>query len=291
MTSPRTLDFTDHRRDLGDNRYVYAVVSRRAQGLSIGINLNPDKVCNFDCPYCQVDRTGPAAPPDVDVEVLADELGRLLGWVADGTLWEHAPFDTAAPHLRRVVDIAFAGDGEPTAARSFGAAVAAVREVRARHGLEPRGEASPGAGGVPLRLLTNATLLHRAGVRAALEGIDEPWCKLDAGTEAYFRVVDGTTFPFARVLRNLRELACARPIVIQSMFLTLDGVGPDEAERDAWAARIAEIVEAGGQIDRVQVYSVARKPAQPRVGPLPREELERMGERVRALGVGVEVVG
>ena len=50
MPSPRRLDFTDHRRDLGENRYVYAVVSRRAGGLSIGVNLNPDKVCNFDCP-------------------------------------------------------------------------------------------------------------------------------------------------------------------------------------------------------------------------------------------------
>ena len=42
----RTLDFKDHRRVLGDNRYVYAVVSRRVGGLSIGINLNPDKACN-----------------------------------------------------------------------------------------------------------------------------------------------------------------------------------------------------------------------------------------------------
>ncbi|HNC96138.1 MAG TPA: radical SAM protein, partial [Myxococcota bacterium] len=58
----RRLDFADHRRDLGDNRYIYAVVSRRARGLSIGINLNPDKVCNFDCPYCQVDRRVPGGP-------------------------------------------------------------------------------------------------------------------------------------------------------------------------------------------------------------------------------------
>ncbi|MFZ5476872.1 MAG: radical SAM protein, partial [Myxococcota bacterium] len=79
----RTLDFADHRRDLGSNRYVYAVVSRRARGLSIGVNLNPDKVCNFDCPYCPVDRTTPGAPPDVDVDVLAGELDRLLGWVGD----------------------------------------------------------------------------------------------------------------------------------------------------------------------------------------------------------------
>ena len=63
----RRLDFKDHRRDLGENRYVYAVVSRRARGLSIGVNLNPDKVCNFDCPYCQVDRTTPGASPRIEV--------------------------------------------------------------------------------------------------------------------------------------------------------------------------------------------------------------------------------
>ena len=84
-------------------------MSRRARGLSIGVNLNADKVCNFDCPYCQVDRTVAGGPADVDVAVLSAELDRLLAWVADGTLWDHAPFDTAAPALRRVSDIAFAG--------------------------------------------------------------------------------------------------------------------------------------------------------------------------------------
>ena len=47
----RRLDFKDHRRELDANRYVYAVVSRRARGLSIGVNINPDKACNFACPY------------------------------------------------------------------------------------------------------------------------------------------------------------------------------------------------------------------------------------------------
>jgi wyosine [tRNA(Phe)-imidazoG37] synthetase (radical SAM superfamily) len=276
----RVLDFTDHRRDLGDNRYVYAVVSRRAQGLSIGLNLNPDKACNFDCPYCQVDRTVPGGPADVDVAVLRAELDRLLAWVTDGTLWEHPPFDTAAPGLRRVVDLAFAGDGEPTAARAFPEAVAAVRAARDHAGLT-----------VPVRLLTNATLLHRERVRAALPGVDEVWCKLDAGTEPYYQTVDGTRFPFARVLSNLAELSRERPIVLQSMFLTLDGQGPDDAEADAWGLRLADILAGGGRIDRVQVYSVARKPSDPRVGPLPLARLEQLAERARRLGLRVEVHG
>ena len=104
--STRRLTFKDHRRELGQNRYVYAVVSRRARGLSIGINLNPDKVCNFDCPYCQVDRSpeGMAGVSSgVEVARLVEELDVLLGWVTDGTLWSHAPFDTTDPALRRCV--------------------------------------------------------------------------------------------------------------------------------------------------------------------------------------------
>src|SRR5512147_1438584 len=123
----RALDFKDHRRELEANRYVYAVVSRRARGLSIGVNLNPDKVCNFDCPYCQVDRTTPGAGPDIELGVLQAELDTILKRVEEGTLWLHPLFSTTAPALRRVADIAFAGDGEPTSPREFGAAAQAVR--------------------------------------------------------------------------------------------------------------------------------------------------------------------
>lgn len=275
----RVLDFVDHRRDLGANRYVYAVASRRARGLSIGINLNPDKVCNFDCPYCQVDRTVPGAPPDVDLVVLASELDDLLARVEDGSLWRTPPFDTVAPVLRRVADIAFAGDGEPTTPASFPGAVAAVRKVRDRRGLQR----------VPIRLLTNATMLHRDRVRAGLSGVDEVWCKLDAGTPERFALVDGTQFPFPRVLSNLKQLARERPIVLQSMFFALDGAPPSEAELDAWRDRIAEILAAGGRVDQVQVYTVARKPANPQVSALPREALDAIAARVRALGVPAEI--
>ena len=114
---------------------------------------------------------------------------------------------------------------------------------------------------MPLRLLTNATLLHKpnaCGRRSPT--FDELWCKLDAGTEAYFHVVDGTRLPFRRILDNLLLVARERPIVIQSLLLTLDGDGPDDAEIGAWVDRMREIVAGGGRIDHVQVYSVARRP-------------------------------
>jgi pyruvate-formate lyase-activating enzyme len=278
MAAPRRLDFRDHRRELDANRYVYAVVSRRARGLSIGVNLNPDKVCNFDCPYCQVDRTTPGGTARIDLPTLGRELGALLERVRRGDLWTRPPFDTTAPALRRVADIAFAGDGEPTTTPEFPAAARAARELRDRE-----------APGVPLRLLTNATLFHKDRVRAALADFDELWCKLDAGTEAWFHRVDGTRIPFRLVLDNLLLVARERPIVVQSLFPAFEGAGPGEDEIAAWAERLRAIAGAGGRIALVQVYTVARRPADPGVRALGRESLEAIAERARSVGLAAEV--
>src|SRR5438552_8793604 len=82
----------DHRRTFQENLYVYAVVSRRIKGLSIGINLNPDKVCNFDCVYCQVNRTTLALFREVDMSRLREELEDMLDLVTTGKLFEMERF-------------------------------------------------------------------------------------------------------------------------------------------------------------------------------------------------------
>ncbi len=279
----RTLDFTDHRRELDDNRYIYAVVSRRSGGLSIGINLNPDKVCNFDCPYCQVDRTTPGGDRNVDLDRLEAELDHLLGLVASGGLWQVPPFSSAAPEHRRVNDIAWAGDGEPTTSAAFGPSIEIVERLRRAHGLDD----------VKLHLLTNATLFQRPRVAAAMDRFTElggvTWGKLDAGTQPWFELVDGTKLKLHRVLDNLAVAAQRWRLVLQCMFMQWEGQGPDDAEIAAWAGRIGDILAAGGRIEEVQVYSVARKPADPRVGVVPLARLEEIADAVRPLGVQVTV--
>jgi wyosine [tRNA(Phe)-imidazoG37] synthetase (radical SAM superfamily) len=180
--------------------------------------------------------------------------------------------------MRRVADVAFAGDGEPTTPPEFPAAARAAREARDR--LAP---------GVPLRLLTNATLLHKDRVRSALACFDELWCKLDAGTEEYFHVVDGTRLPFRRILDNLLLVARERPIVVQSLFLALAGAGPDDVEVAAWVARLREIVDQGGRIDHVQVYTVARAPSDPRCAPLDAARLEAIAAKAREAALAAVV--
>jgi wyosine [tRNA(Phe)-imidazoG37] synthetase (radical SAM superfamily) len=258
----------DHRRNFAENNYVYAVVSRRSKGVSIGVNLNPDKVCNFDCVYCQVDRKTPPVVRDVDEARLLEELDDMLKLVTTGRLFEHERFRQTPPALRSLNDIAFSGDGEPTTCPRLLEIVQAAAELKRRRGLDD----------VKLVLITNATMFHRPAVREALAVLHanngEVWAKLEAGTEAYFQQIDRTTIPFRRVLDNITEAAKVRPVVIQALFLRLHGSPPPAAELEAFCDRLNAILTAGGRIKLVQVYTVAREPAETFVDALSAAEVD-----------------
>jgi wyosine [tRNA(Phe)-imidazoG37] synthetase (radical SAM superfamily) len=273
----------DHRRTYQANKFVYPVLSRRSRGISLGVNLNPDKVCNFDCIYCQVDRRSEAETRFVETGRLLDELAATLDRIASGELYQEEPFASVPAPLRRLNDIAFSGDGEPTTFRNFDGIVARVADLKRRRGLDD----------VKLVLITNASMFHRPHVRRALEILDanqgEIWAKLDAGTEPYYRMIERTTIPFGRILANITEAAQRRPLVIQGLFMRVEGAGPPPEEIAAYCERLREIQAAGGRIDRVQVYTVARPPAESIVTPLEPEDVDRIAERVAAeAGVAVE---
>ena len=78
---------TRHERKFEQNRFVYPVLSRRSEGISIGVNLNPDKVCNFDCIYCQVDRTSQSETQFVETAALLEELGSVVELCASGAIF------------------------------------------------------------------------------------------------------------------------------------------------------------------------------------------------------------
>src|SRR5579884_2724288 len=209
LRSPLPLH-RDHRRSFADNRYVYALVSRRSRGVSVGLNLNPDKVCNFDCVYCQVDRTTPGAEGGVDLDVLARELDDVLTRIRCGAFFEDERFRSTPPELRRLNDIAFSGDGEPTTCPRFAAAVDVAAAARRRHGLDA----------VKLVLITNATVLQRPavveGLRTLAANNGEVWAKLEAGTEAYYQRVERTTVPLRRVVDNITPAARLAHRVLQA---------------------------------------------------------------------------
>jgi wyosine [tRNA(Phe)-imidazoG37] synthetase (radical SAM superfamily) len=273
--SDATKLFGEHQRSFEANRFVYPVVSRRSGGVSIGVNLNPDKVCNFDCIYCQVDRVQVSETRFVGTQQLLVELEQMFALVASGELFAHPRFSNTPPALRRLNDIAFSGDGEPTTYRNFDRIVEACAQLKRRHGLDQ----------VKMVLITNASMFHRAAVRRGLEILDanqgEIWAKLDAGTEAYYKLVERTTIPFRQVLNNITAAARVRPLVIQALFMRIHGEPPGPAEQEAFCDRLNEITAAGGQLKLVQIYTVARRPAEDFVAPLADAEVDALVERVR----------
>lgn len=280
MTATTPL-FTDHNRHWRTNRYVYPVISRRSKGLSIGVNLNPDQACNFDCVYCSVDRSVPSTVREVDLAVVREELNRLLGLAASGEIWNEAPFDRTPVELRRLNDVAFSGDGEPTTFAGFEAACRLAAELIAWHGVSAR-----------IVVITNATLLHRPEVQSALAFLDtvpsQVWAKLDAGTQDYYALIERTKVPLQRVLDNLLLTGRARPIIIQTMFLRYRGEAPAPAEIEAYLGRLRDLVAGGCRIDLVQIYTVARSTAEAEATPLGNAEVDAIVARVRALGLVAE---
>jgi wyosine [tRNA(Phe)-imidazoG37] synthetase (radical SAM superfamily) len=266
---------TLHSRHYRDNRFVYPVVSRRSKGISLGVNLNPDKICNFDCIYCQVDRRSEAESDFVEIQPVLDELRRLLEIVANGQLYADEPFSQVPISLRRLNDIAFSGDGEPTTYRNFDQIVEQVAALKQELGFHE----------TKLVLITNASMFHRPVVQHGLEILDqnqgEIWGKLDAGTEPYYHLIDRTKIPFQQILDNLLLAAQVRPLVIQSLFMRVNGVGPDIAERDAYCQRLNEIQSQGGQLKLVQIYTVSRTPTESYVSSLTNDEVDSITQQVQ----------
>jgi len=257
-----------HPRRFEENRFVYPVLSRRSEGISVGVNLNPDKVCNFDCIYCQVDRTTQSETRFVEIDQLLAELEVTLRLAASGELFEHPQFKNTPPEFRQLNDIAFSGDGEPTTYRNFDEIIGACADLKRRLGLDA----------VKMVLITNASMFHRPHVERGLAILDqnngEIWAKLEAGTEEYFKLVDRTPIPFRQILDNIAAAARIRPLVIQALFMRVHGQPPSQAELEAFCDRLNEITAAGGKLNLIQVYTVARRPAESFVAPLSDEEVD-----------------
>lgn len=275
MTDPLVPAHLDHRRIWLDFDYCYPVLSRRSKGLSLGVNLNPDKVCNFDCVYCEVDRTTPPKRRDIDLDQLEREMDALLELATSGRIWELPPFDRTPAEQQRINDLAFSGDGEPTTAPEFLPAVERLAQLKWRRGLHD----------VKMVLITDASRLQAREVVQALDVLaanhGEIWAKLDAGSEGYYREIARTQVPFARILENLEITARLRPITIQSLFLEWKGSGPGTDEIAAYCGRLDQILRMGGRIEAVQLYTVARPTPEREARPLKAAALDAVAAQVK----------
>jgi wyosine [tRNA(Phe)-imidazoG37] synthetase (radical SAM superfamily) len=277
------LTVGNHDRASAGLRYVYPVVSRRAGGVSVGVNLNTNNACNWRCIYCQVPNLVRGAPEPVDLKRLSLELTQFLHEVLHGDfLAKRAP-----PEAQRLNDIALSGNGEPTSAREFEQVIEVIGEVR-------RLAKVPEA--VKTVLITNGSLLQRIAVQrgiaklASLSG--EIWFKLDRATDAGMRAVNSTRSRMERVRANLAIAAQLCPTWIQTCLFAIDRKQPDEAELGAYIDFLRERIAEGIPLRGVLLYGLARQSFQPeaaRLTPLTPEQLESFARRIRTLGLTVRL--
>ncbi|MHB1374248.1 MAG: radical SAM protein [Thauera sp.] len=279
---PLRLTVRNHDRELAGLTYVYPVLSRRAGGVSIGINLNPNNACNWHCVYCQVPNLVRGKAPAIDMARLEDELRGFLADLVHGTWLERF----APEGARAIRDIAFSGNGEPTSAREFPEAVALVARLRAEFGLSPDA--------VPLRLITNGSLMSQPavqeGVRRLGEAGGEVWFKVDGGSADAIERINGVRLEPEAMARNLARCAALCPTWVQTCMFRWDGVAPTTAELDAYLC----VLEAAGldALQGVLLYGIARQSMQPEavhLSPLAAAELEAIGEHMRKKGLTVRV--
>ncbi len=270
-------------RDFLGNHFVYVFVSPRAGGLTVGVNLNPDRQCNFDCVYCEVERRRVSRNGQFSIETMAHELTHTLERVRQGHLRALPEFRNLPAELLELRHVALSGEGEPTLCPQFAEAVQAVVHVRA-------------LGQFPffkIALLTNGSLLDQTQVQYGLRFLihrDEIWLKLDAGSRRTFERINRAQVSFERVLHNILTLGQHRPIVIQSLFPLLEGEPPAEEEISEYIARLRELKEGGAQISLVQIYSATRPTTKSECRHVPLKVLSHIAQRVRAeTGLSVEV--
>lgn len=260
--------------------YIYPVLSRRSEGLSIGVNLNTNQACNWRCIYCEVSGLIRGSAPDVDLRLLEDELRTLLKDVLQGDFFERYELP---PRQRIIRAITLSGNGEPTSCPAFASVVGAIGRICAEQDL---------LGQVKLVLITNGALMHGTEVQRGIahwaELGGEVWFKLDSATTAGRQRINSVNLSQETVRRNLRICARLCPTWIQTCLFALDGQPPSAAEQQAYLDFLEGLGKDGITLEGVQLYRLARPSLQPeasRLTALPKDWLTAFGQRIERLGI------
>ena len=286
MPPAEHLTVEDHNRDVSGLTYVYPVVSRRAGGVSIGINLNINNACNWRCVYCQVPNLTRGTPPPINLDLLEKELRGFLNELLHGNFMNEF-VDEKDRHL---MDIAFSGNGEPTSAKEFPEVLGIVEKVLKEFNLlNPATPISILPNPIKVRLITNGSLMDKTHVLASMKHLaninGEVWFKVDAGTSEGIAKINDVNISISSVLKRLKACAENCPTFVQTCMVAIDRQAPNEAEIDAYIALLSQVKN---DIKGVHLYGLARPSMQaeaPRLGRLSPEWLEGVANQIRALGL------
>ena len=249
---------------------IYGPIRSRRLGISLGVNLLPlhSKLCNFDCIYCECgwnDDNRTEKPRFNSREDIREALRSTLSKMSE---------EGQLPDV-----ITFAGNGEPTIHPEFEAIIDDTIALRDEFAPEAK-----------VSVLSNATQLHREGVRNALHKVDNAILKLDSAFTATAKLINKPQGDYSveRIVEQLE--AFGKEFVLQTMFLRgeyNDHVVDNTTESEvlAWLAIVEHLRPRS-----VMVYSIDRATPCKTLEKVEREELEVIANKVRALGIECSAV-
>jgi wyosine [tRNA(Phe)-imidazoG37] synthetase (radical SAM superfamily) len=251
---------------------IFGPVKSRRLGVSLGINLLPlkNKICNFNCIYCECGWTkdagkeGSRLPSRVDVyQALDSRLSEMKK--------KNLPPDV----------ITYAGNGEPTLHPEFPGIIDDSLILRDKY--------FPGA---RVAVISNATTISNPLIRAALLKIDMNILKLDSAFDATIKIHNQPRIDISAE-KLINELAAFNgKVIIQTLFLrgvhngnVIDNTTP--AEIDQWLKAIEKIKPS-----EVMIYTISRDtPEGSGLEKVPVSELNRIATLVESLSIRTQVSG
>jgi wyosine [tRNA(Phe)-imidazoG37] synthetase (radical SAM superfamily) len=277
------LNTSDHSRDKVGLTYVYPVVSRRAGGVSVGINLNPNNACNWRCVYCQVPDLKRGTAPRIDLKILEAELRSFLHELVDGDFMQkQVPLEA-----RQIHDIALSGNGEPTSAKEFEQIIALIGHVKNEFDL-PKD--------LKLVLITNGSLINRQSVQAGLKRMaelnGEIWFKFDRALSDERRRINSTQMSLKQIRNHIELAASYCPTWLQTCVFQMNGAPPSEQETKAYLEFIGGLKHDGVPLQGILLYGLARPSMQPEAAILTKVNekwMDSFSARIQALGLSVRL--
>lgn len=278
--SKQYLSIHDHSRELSGLKYIYSVISRRAGGLSVGINLNVNNACNWQCIYCEIPNLTRGTPPPIELDVLEEELRFFLHEIIHGDYMEK----NVSAEDRHLKDIAFSGNGEPTSAEEFPEVISIVKKLLEEFNLLHK---------LKIRLITNGSLMHQTSVIKSVEMLNEingeVWFKVDAATEESIKTINQVNLKPHQILERLKMSTNVCPTFVQTCIFSIQGKGPSEKDIKAYVDLINEVKN---NIQGVHLYGLARPSLQPLAKNLARVDeatLENIAKKLRSLDIKTTV--
>lgn len=277
------LTTTDHSRDIAGLTYVYPVISRRAGGLSIGINFNTNNACNWRCVYCQVPDLTVGNAPEMDFELLENELRFFLNDVLYGDFYQRF---NVVENQRVIKDIAISGNGEPTTLKDFSKAVELIGRCATEVGVLPYSN---------YVLITNGSLVHLPRVQQGLKILQdyggEVWFKFDSATNEGRERINHCAQNWQASLKNLIVSANLCTTKLQTCLFDYSGMGFSDAEQTAFL-NLLTIIKRETKLTTVMLYTIARASLQPEANLLKKlssDKLSSFALKIKLLGFNVTI--